>query len=186
VRRVRLVHITDGTSNTLGVVEAGPPVPWTKPEDIPFDSKKPLPKLAGPFSNALHVAFLDGSTYALRRNIKEGELKILIGMDDGMVGPDVRTLRASMPADTPEEKALLKKQIEENQKLIEAVEVLMKEHAALLGQRNQRTKDLLEVEERAEELRRFVEELKLHNARLRGESPGKPVAKDPPAVPSKK
>ena len=49
------MHITDGTSNTFGVVEAGPPVAWTKPADIPFDPKKPFPKLVGPYTNALHV-----------------------------------------------------------------------------------------------------------------------------------
>ena len=31
----------DGTQNTLGVVEAGSPVPWTKPADIPSTRKSP-------------------------------------------------------------------------------------------------------------------------------------------------
>src|SRR5947209_6845650 len=35
----------DGTSNTLLVVEAGPPVPWTKPEDLPYAPDRPLPNL---------------------------------------------------------------------------------------------------------------------------------------------
>src|SRR5437868_1562092 len=29
--------IPDGTSNTVLVVEAGEPVPWTKPQDLPYD-----------------------------------------------------------------------------------------------------------------------------------------------------
>jgi hypothetical protein len=35
----------DGTSNTFLIVESGTPVPWTKPEDIPYDPSKPLPTL---------------------------------------------------------------------------------------------------------------------------------------------
>src|SRR5262249_38673184 len=41
--------ITDGTANTGLVFEAGEPTIWTKPEDLPFDEKKPLPKLGGLF-----------------------------------------------------------------------------------------------------------------------------------------
>ena len=32
------------------VIEAGDPVPWTKPEDIPFDPRAPLPPLGGSYS----------------------------------------------------------------------------------------------------------------------------------------
>src|SRR5205823_3555971 len=62
--KIRLVDIPDGTSNTIMVVEAGDPVPWTKPEDLPFDSEKPLPKLGGEFPNILNAAFCDGSVHA--------------------------------------------------------------------------------------------------------------------------
>ena len=33
--------ITDGTSNTLLIVESKQDTPWTKPEDLPFDPKHP-------------------------------------------------------------------------------------------------------------------------------------------------
>src|SRR5580692_2246885 len=36
--------IPDGTSTTGMVFEAGEPVIWSKPADLPFDAKKPLPK----------------------------------------------------------------------------------------------------------------------------------------------
>lgn len=51
----------DGTSNTIGVVEAFEPVPWTKPADLPYDAKKPLPKLGGLNLGGFHVGLMDGS-----------------------------------------------------------------------------------------------------------------------------
>src|SRR5436190_950128 len=43
--------VKDERKHTLAVIEAGPPVEWSKPDDLPFDPKKPIPKLAGPFGN---------------------------------------------------------------------------------------------------------------------------------------
>jgi hypothetical protein len=37
----------NGTSNTILLVEAGKPVPWTKPENVEYDPDKPLPELKG-------------------------------------------------------------------------------------------------------------------------------------------
>ena len=47
-KKFKITDFPDGTSNTILVVEAGDPVAWAKPGDIPFDPKKPLPKLALP------------------------------------------------------------------------------------------------------------------------------------------
>ena len=44
-RSLGLHDITDGMSNTLLVVEAAEPVPWTQPEGLPFAPNGPLPKL---------------------------------------------------------------------------------------------------------------------------------------------
>ena len=57
----KLQDIRDGTSNTFMVVEAGSPVPWTKPEDISYDKEKPLPKLGRQFDDGFYAAFADGS-----------------------------------------------------------------------------------------------------------------------------
>ena len=57
----KLQDITDGMSITLMVVEAGSPVPWTKPEDIAYDPEKPLPKLGRQFDDGFYGAFADGS-----------------------------------------------------------------------------------------------------------------------------
>jgi hypothetical protein len=69
---------TDGTSNTLMIVEAAEPVPWTKPQDLPYDPKKPLPKLGGHRSGGFLAAFCDGSVHFLKQNIKESVLRALI------------------------------------------------------------------------------------------------------------
>ena len=53
--------VRDGTTNTVGLVEAKRKIPWSKPEDISYDPKKPLPKLGGFFEGGFHVGFLDGS-----------------------------------------------------------------------------------------------------------------------------
>lgn len=167
VERVRLTDIVDGTSNTLGVVEAGPPVPWSKPMDIPFDPYKPLPKLTAPFANALHVAMMDGSAHALTRNLDAKVLRALIIMNDGMVTPSLKELRAATPADTPEEKARLKKQVDENQQLIEQIDRLLAEHRDLLALQNKLTSDLGQSEDEHERLQQLIDQLKLKNKKIR-------------------
>ena len=82
-RRSTSPTFTDGTSNTLGVVEAGPPVEWTKPADIAYDPKKPLPKLDGPFTNVLIAATADGAVHTFRRDLDETTLRRLIERADG-------------------------------------------------------------------------------------------------------
>jgi RNA polymerase sigma factor (sigma-70 family) len=56
-------------ANTILVVEAGTPVPWTKPEDIPYDPKKPIPALGGQFANVFHAAFGDGRVHTLTKTL---------------------------------------------------------------------------------------------------------------------
>jgi hypothetical protein len=51
----------DGTSNTVLVIEAGEPVPWTKPEEISFDPDKPLPPLRRLFKDMVRVGMADGT-----------------------------------------------------------------------------------------------------------------------------
>ncbi|HLJ93709.1 MAG TPA: DUF1559 domain-containing protein [Gemmataceae bacterium] len=75
----------DGTSNTIMLVEAANPVPWTKPEDLPYDPNKPLPKLGGHASGGFSAAFCDGSVRFLRQNIKESILRALITRNGGEV-----------------------------------------------------------------------------------------------------
>ncbi|HEX3149188.1 MAG TPA: DUF1559 domain-containing protein [Gemmataceae bacterium] len=54
-------QVTDGLSNTWMVVEAEEGVPWTKPDELEFDPKKPLPKLGTKFKGGFHALYGDGS-----------------------------------------------------------------------------------------------------------------------------
>jgi hypothetical protein len=84
---VSLANVPDGTSNTILVVETRPEVPWTKPEDLPFDVDKPLRKLGGLQPDGFQAAFADGSVHFVKKTASEKTLKILIGRNDGQVVP---------------------------------------------------------------------------------------------------
>jgi hypothetical protein len=73
-----LRDVTDGVSNTIALVEAQREVPWTKPEDIPYDPAKPLPKLGGYDPGTFTAALADGSVRILQQNIDEKQLRALI------------------------------------------------------------------------------------------------------------
>jgi len=73
----------DGTSNTFLVVEAAEAVPWTKPEDLTYDARKPVPKLGSEFSGGFLAAFADGSVRFIRKDIEEQTLRNLIMPADG-------------------------------------------------------------------------------------------------------
>jgi prepilin-type processing-associated H-X9-DG protein len=54
--------VQDGTSNTIALIEAGPPVLWYKPEDIEFDAKAQLPNMVSPWKDKkVNIGFFDGS-----------------------------------------------------------------------------------------------------------------------------
>jgi prepilin-type processing-associated H-X9-DG protein len=80
---ITLADITDGTSNTLMVVEAANAVPWTKPEDLPYDPSAPLPKLGGLFEGGFNVAMCDGSVRFLSTKVKPQTLHLMIQRNDG-------------------------------------------------------------------------------------------------------
>ncbi|HEY1188451.1 MAG TPA: DUF1559 domain-containing protein [Gemmata sp.] len=79
----KLTNIPDGSSSTALVVEAGAPVIWSKPADIAFDEKKPLPKLGGMFDGLLHTALCDGSVRRVRADFDADEMKKFIMPADG-------------------------------------------------------------------------------------------------------
>jgi hypothetical protein len=75
----------DGTSNTIMIVEASKAVPWSKPEDIPYDGANPLPKLGLPGASGFAAVFCDGSVHFLAHTIKPRILRCLITYNDGIV-----------------------------------------------------------------------------------------------------
>jgi hypothetical protein len=75
---ITFADITDGTANTLMVVEAKRDIPWSKPEDIPYDPKKPIPELGGYFEGGFYVALCDGSVHFLPGSIAEATLRAMI------------------------------------------------------------------------------------------------------------
>ncbi|QDT28465.1 hypothetical protein Enr10x_38090 [Gimesia panareensis] len=89
---VSFKDITDGTSNTIAIVEAKRDIPWTKPEDIHFDGKK-LPKFGGfsenppvngqPAIGVYYVGSCDGRARMIMDNIDEELLKTLLTIADG-------------------------------------------------------------------------------------------------------
>jgi hypothetical protein len=68
----------DGMSNTILVIEAGEPVPWTKPQDLDFDPDRPLPDLRSPFKDIIRVALTDGSVRTISKSLSEATLRAAI------------------------------------------------------------------------------------------------------------
>ncbi len=75
----------DGCSTTVWVVEAGEPVVWTKPDDLPFEPKKDLPKLGGLFDGEFHFLTVDGVVHRARKDFDPVMFKRVITRSDGMV-----------------------------------------------------------------------------------------------------
>ena len=92
----KIADITDGTSNTLMVVEAKEAVPWTMPDDLPFDPAA-APSLFGAGSThpgGFNALFADGSVRFIKTSISLQMFRALITRAGGEVvnQTDARTL----------------------------------------------------------------------------------------------
>ena len=92
---VKFQNITDGTSNTFMVIEAGDAVDWSKPADVAFDAKKPLPKLGGIFDGAFNVAMCDGSVRFVAKGVNSENLKKYITLAGAELPGDSDSIRRS-------------------------------------------------------------------------------------------
>lgn len=78
-RGVSLDECPNGPEKTLLIVEAGEPVPWTKPEDLPLAPDGSLPRLGGLFAKHFHAVFADASTHTFeKRSVQEEDLVAVI------------------------------------------------------------------------------------------------------------
>ena len=87
-----MFQFTDGTANTIMLVEAGKAVPWSAPQDVVFnpnDRNRPVPDLGGPFPDGYHVALVDGSVRFIKRTLTVATLRAALTRAAGdMLGPD--------------------------------------------------------------------------------------------------
>jgi len=75
--------VPDGTANTILVTTARTPVPWTSPQDLPFEPDGPLPPMNDQFSAGFNVLFADGTVRPLRPNIPVDVLRAMITRNGG-------------------------------------------------------------------------------------------------------
>jgi hypothetical protein len=87
---LRIADFTDGLSNTILVIEAGEPVPWTKPEEIEYDPDQPLPYLRPPFKDLIRLGLGDGSARFIQPSkLSEATFRGIITRNGGeKLGPD--------------------------------------------------------------------------------------------------
>lgn len=81
-RGTRVADVQDGMSNTLMIVTATEPTPWTKPGDLPYSSSKPVAKLGFP-GKKINVAMFDGSVRQLPEGLALNKLRALISAAGG-------------------------------------------------------------------------------------------------------
>jgi len=181
-KELTLVSVTDGTSNTIAIVEAGSPVEWTKPADIPYDPKIEL-KLKGPFSNVIMGATADAATHAFRPNPDPKNLRRLIEIADGEV-VSFDELRAKLPLGAGDVKDA-QKVFKENEELIESLANQLKDQqkviAKLIERKNATDDDLKRLVEMNAQLKFMLATLKKETEELKQKLDGAPPPPKPPS-----
>lgn len=84
---LRIRDFTDGTSNTILIVEAAPTsaVIWTKPEDLNVDLKNPLKGLLGDEAKWFLAGYCDGSVRTIAKSIDLKKLAAIFTRNGGEV-----------------------------------------------------------------------------------------------------
>ncbi len=86
-KATRLRQVTDGTSQTVVLLEVTPEkaVPWTAPADFSFNPQNPLAGVLIGVDGKWLCAFADGSVHQLRADISRKSALYLFQMSDGKV-----------------------------------------------------------------------------------------------------
>ena len=111
-------------------VKLGAANPTEAPSDSPSDQRavvahKPV------WSTLFHTSSADGQAYIFRPDIDDDTLRILIGRDDGINGPDLKSLSAKLPL-TAEELKSAAEVLKTNEKLIDAIRDQLREQQRLI------------------------------------------------------
>ncbi len=171
-QKLTFADFTDGMSNTIGVIEAGPPVDWTRPADIAYDPKKDFPKLDGPFKNVVMAGMMDGVTLPFKPDLKPEVFRDFVERADGNV-VDIDAAKADLKAFSKEDKELAAKLQKENVDLARKVADLFIERQRLLAELAKKPQpggpDLGKLVAEAEELRHMLSALKRETEGLKKE-----------------
>jgi hypothetical protein len=83
---IRMVDVWDGPENTIMVVEAGPDkaIPWTKPEDLPYDAENPVAAVGHSELARFLAAYFDGTVHGVTRQASPEVLRRLIKHHDSL------------------------------------------------------------------------------------------------------
>jgi hypothetical protein len=169
-RALGIQDFTDGTSNTILIVEAGSPVPWTKPEDLHYAADEPLPRLGGLFGDIFHAALADGSVRTFPTDVDPEALRKLITRDGGEVVDIDRVKRPSSPrtAGLRQQNARLRQDL---QRLRQELDELRAEKEALLedGEATRLRQEQAELERELQKLTDETQRLRDEIRRLKRE-----------------
>ena len=85
--KIGIASITDGTSNTVHMVEADASraVEWTKPQDYQFDAKRPLDGLGGVHVGGFNATLGDGSVQFITNSVDAETWKKMLTIAGGEV-----------------------------------------------------------------------------------------------------
>ena len=160
---------SDGTANTILIIEGGEAVPWTKPVDLPFAPDQPLPKLGGMFADVIQAATASADIFVISRKYDESNLRAAITSNGGEIIDTSKLEVQPLPSAVAAERAdqalvqwrrkneFLRQELKESRQRME----LLQDELDVLRERSSDKKIS------ASELR--LERLKQENARLEAE-----------------